>query len=270
MTYLGFLALFVWTPLVLIIAVAVARIRVDGARSPQWIIGPRVVVLLAVISVLWTTPWDNWIIGRGVWSYHGDRLIGTVFRVPVEEYLFMVSQTLLVGLWTLCVFSLNAAKPHLIARPVPESPQTGHRRIRSALVWLGVALAGSSLAAHYDHWVYLGSLLLWFGPVFALQRAVCADELRQWRIPRALSLLPVALLWIADFIGIKEGIWSFSNTYTLGLRLNELPVEDALFFLVTSLLLVDGLLLSLHPAVGDKLSAAAKVLVRHRSGRKLP
>ncbi len=94
--------------------------------------------------------------------------------------------------------------------------------------------------------VYLGLILVWAGPVLALQWAIGSTQLwatkRTWLIG---TLVPTVYLWIADRIAIAQGIWSISDTYTTGLNLFGLPIEEATFFLVTNLLVVQGLLLLL-------------------------
>ena len=54
-------------------------------------------------------------------------------------------------------------------------------------------------------------------------------------------------LWVADAIAIHLGIWRISERYTLGPAVGPLPLEEAVFFLVTNLLVVQGLLLFLYP-----------------------
>ena len=55
--------------------------------------------LLVVMALLWTTPWDNYLVASGIWSYGEGRVLGTIGYVPFEEYGFFCLQTLLVGLW---------------------------------------------------------------------------------------------------------------------------------------------------------------------------
>jgi lycopene cyclase domain-containing protein len=58
--------------------------------------------------------------------------------------------------------------------------------------------------------------------------------------------LPTLYLWGADATAIAEGIWTISPAYTLGVKLINLPLEEATFFLVTNLLVVQGILLLMY------------------------
>jgi lycopene cyclase domain-containing protein len=68
--------------------------------------------------------------------------------------------------------------------------------------------------------------------------------------PRTLALLravlPPALavtLWLllADELAISAGVWAFGQGTHLGLYLFHVPLEEALFFLLTNLLVAFGL-----------------------------
>jgi 15-cis-phytoene synthase/lycopene beta-cyclase len=36
------------------------------------------------------SPWDSWIIRKGVWSYPANSVVGTALDVPFEEYAFFL------------------------------------------------------------------------------------------------------------------------------------------------------------------------------------
>lgn len=93
-------------------------------------------------------------------------------------------------------------------------------------------------------------LLLWAAPPLALQRLVAGDVLAARRAVRLRTALPVAL-WLAaaDRLALADGIWAISPTRSTGLTVLGLPVEEALFFALTSLLVADGLLLATDRAV---------------------
>jgi len=95
MTYFGVLGVFIVPPLVALIALLASR-----SRSADWL--PYVAVLtLAVIAVVYTAPWDNYLVATSVWWYDEALVSGvTIGWVPIEEYLFFALQTVLTGLWT--------------------------------------------------------------------------------------------------------------------------------------------------------------------------
>jgi lycopene cyclase domain-containing protein len=45
-------------------------------------------------------------------------------------------------------------------------------------------------------------------------------------------LLPFVLFVIWDFLATARGHWAFSNNYTIGLKIFNLPIEEILFFIV--------------------------------------
>jgi lycopene cyclase domain-containing protein len=59
-----------------------------------------------------------------------------------------------------------------------------------------------------------------------------------------------ARVWLvaADHLAIDAGIWRFGAGLHLGVHIGAVPIEEALFFLVTNLLVALGLAL---PAPGD-------------------
>src|SRR5512133_3182567 len=102
MTYFGFLLDFLVVP----ISIFVVIIYWEDKRNRQinsfhngravWI-GIAVHVILAV---LYTTPWDNYLVATGVWYYNPKLVTGIVIGyVPIEEYTFFVLETILSGLW---------------------------------------------------------------------------------------------------------------------------------------------------------------------------
>lgn len=94
MTYGQFLVVFLAIPIVGL-AVAIWRRRSRLTRGEL-----TAFVAISVVALVYTTPWDNLIIGQAVWSYPGERILGLmVGRVPLEECLFYVLQVALVGLF---------------------------------------------------------------------------------------------------------------------------------------------------------------------------
>jgi lycopene cyclase domain-containing protein len=247
-TYLEFLA---WFVVPLLAAVALVR------RS---LAVPLTLGAYVVLAVVWTTPWDGYLIANGVWA-HGD-VAARFLRVPAEEYAFMVGQALATGWWTL----------FLLDRRPPPGPATDryNRRFGAALLWAGASIASWILHPQWTNGFYLTAIVGWFGPLFALQSAVGADRLAA--PGRRLRLLavgaPTAYLWIADRIAIGAGTWTLSPDLTLPVRPLGLPVEEALFFLLTNLVLVNGLILATDPPMWARLHD--RLLPLFRGNRAVP
>ncbi len=243
MTYRVFLAL-VLLPLAVCAAapLAVRFRRLTAEQRAEVRRGLALTGVLAVIAVVWTAPWDRWLIVHDVWGYPPGSVTATVAQVPVEEYVFMVGQTALTGCWTLFV---------TVGAPDRE-PAGAWRRWVCCAGWLAAAVTGWLLTA-WGPALYLAALLFWFGPPLALQAAAGADVLRAARRWRLAALAPTPLLWAADALALHAGAWHLSDTRTLGWTVAALPVEEAVFFLVTNLLVVNSFVLVRSPVVRGRL-----------------
>ncbi|GIV60953.1 MAG: lycopene beta-cyclase [Rhodothermaceae bacterium] len=233
MTYLQFHLVFILPPLLALALIPPRPAAAPGERRPwPWLL------LLALLAVLYTTPWDNYLVARGIWSYGAARVLGTIGYVPLEEYLFFILQPLLTGLW----FVRLRARPALRR---PDAAPGPHARRLGAAFWLLVAVVGAVLLTT-EPGTYLGLILAWAAPVLAGQWFLAGDAfLRHRRLFFLAVAVPTLYLWVADAIAIRLGIWHIAEATTLGWRPVGLPVEEATFFLVTNLLVVQGLWLFL-------------------------
>jgi lycopene cyclase domain-containing protein len=228
LSYLGFHALAIFPPLCLV--AILARYRLGPRRDV--LVGTGV---LATLALVYTTPWDNYLILRGVWWYGEGAVLVRFGAAPLGEYLFFVLQPLLVGLW-LARFSVDTSRP--LAAPLAT-------RALGLLAAGVVAVAGIALLGA-DSGLYLGSLLVWGAPILAIQWAFGWPFLvAEWRTVAAGTLVPTLYLWVVDTVAIRLGIWVISDRYTTGLDvpLLGLPIEEAIFFLLTSLFVVQGVVL---------------------------
>ncbi len=93
MSYSLFLAIFIGLPLITLILYA--RVRITRRAA----LGLLIMMLLALV---YTTPWDNYLVATHVWYYNPALVLNIIFGyVPLEEYTFFILQTLLTGLFTL-------------------------------------------------------------------------------------------------------------------------------------------------------------------------
>lgn len=232
MTYLVFHLIFTLPPIgLLALSQRQPLAGIGGFRA--WL-GLLLIVFLAVV---YTTPWDNYLVWREVWSYGRDRVLGVIGYVPIEEYLFFVLQPILTGLWLYWLLSQQ--------RLSLDTEPNNWAKIVGAIVWGALSIAGAWMLQQ-PAGVYLGLILAWAGPILALQWAIGGGVL--WAAKRVWfvgMLVPTLYLWVADRIAIGQGIWEISEFYTTGVKLFGLPMEEATFFWVTNLLVVQGLLLVL-------------------------
>lgn len=94
------------------------------------------------------------------------------------------------------------------------------------------------------HLTYLTFELGWALPVLALQWIAGRRVLWQRRrVLVAAVCVSTAYLSCADGVAIAHGIWSLHAPRILGVRLGDLPVEEAIFFLLTNAMVVQSILL---------------------------
>lgn len=91
---------------------------------------------------------------------------------------------------------------------------------------------------------YITVLLAWVLPPIAFQWAMGGRILAaRWRV--LAVAIPLSTLWLvaADHLAIREGIWLFNPDKLLGPRIGQVPVEEALFFLCTNVLVAQSMVL---------------------------
>lgn len=180
-----------------------------------------------------------------MWSYGKDRVIAVIGYVPIEEYFFFVIQTLTIGFLCLYVFCVNSK---LITRPFSSN----NKKLNISL--LLVLWLSSFSFLFFDSLLYLGLILTWSLPVMLIQWCYGYEYLVQnIKVVLPLIFLPTVYLWFADWVAIeKMQIWSISKSYTTGVNLIGLPIEEMIFFLMTNIMVVQGLALLLHPECQKK------------------
>ncbi|WP_210408894.1 lycopene cyclase domain-containing protein [Halorhabdus rudnickae] len=224
-SYLAFVLAFVAAPVLVVAGALLVTKRWHRAQ----LFGAG---LLVAVALTYTLPWDDYLIRSGVWEY-GSTLVGRVGVVPYEELLFVAAQTVLTGLWTTLVVRPDGCGPSVTRR----------QRLGGVAAGLLVGVAGLALLSIPSS-LYLGAILAWSAPVFALQWGFGWPVLVRARRSVVFALaVPTAYLWAVDRLAIGIGLWTFSAERTTGIALLGLPIEEALFFLVTNAFLVQGLVL---------------------------
>lgn len=104
LTYFDFLAIFLLPPILLLIANFYVKNRYTHAdRAGNFSSAPwRLIALVSLIAIVYTTPWDNYLVVKRVWWYDPALVVGIGLGwVPPEEYFFFILQTILTGALTL-------------------------------------------------------------------------------------------------------------------------------------------------------------------------
>lgn len=242
MTYFAFLLQFIGLPILILLAVTWWDRRRGIKRAARLSYWPAIrgILLLIVIAVLYTTPWDNYLVATKVWWYDPDLVTGlTLGWVPIEEYTFFVVQPILGGLW------LWFLARHL-PLPKTEAPLQNSLRwllpLTCLVIWL---TAVAILILGWQPGTYLALELSWALIPIIIQLAFGADILWRYRRIVFLSLAPLTLyLSTADALAINFGTWTINPAQSLNILIGGiLPIEEFLFFLLTNILITFGLVL---------------------------
>ncbi len=269
MTYFSVLFAFIFPPLLILLAwvprdlwkTLWLRARPTSAMLlPYWIVLAHV-----ALALIYTTPWDNYLVATGVWYYDPDLVTGIVLGyVPIEEYTFFVVQTLLTGLWVLAV-RRRLAPARQRARPSARLRWSASLAV--GLVWL---ISTFLFIAGWQAGTYLTLILSWALIPVLTQVSFGADILRaNWR-ELVMGILPPTLyLWLVDAIAIHSGTWIIDPAQTTGLMLGWLPFEEMLFFFMTNLIIGFGITLMLAEESHERAREMLEWIKAWRARRKV-
>jgi lycopene beta-cyclase len=253
MTYFGFLLRFLLIPILAFLAITYwdnkKNRHVAGFRPGRAVwAGIAVHVLLAVV---YTTPWDNYLVATGVWYYNPELVTGIVIGyVPIEEYTFFVLETILSGLW----WWLLARRSSLT-----QSNFRANKKLvyLSACVLISVWLVFTYLFFFGAlRWTYLSIILFWAMPPIIIQGLFGADILWHYRnLVFWAIFIPGLYLSLMDIVALTETTWSISPSQTTGiLFFGILPLEEVVFFFITNILITFGMTLLLTNVSQERLA----------------
>jgi len=244
MTYFGFLLRFLILPILVFLFITWQDNK-NNRPTPGFHSGKIVwmgILIHILLAVIYTTPWDNYLVATGVWYYNPDLVTGLVLGyVPIEEYTFFVLETILAGLWWWFL-------ARRIAPPASEFMPSRAGRLAAFGILSGIWLVFTWLFFLGSvKWTYLSIILFWALPAIFPQMLYGADILWHYRkLVVATIFVPGLYLSLMDIIALTDTTWSISKEQTTGiLFFGILPLEEVLFFFVTNLLIAFGMTLLL-------------------------
>lgn len=237
MTYLEYLLLFIILPLLIVMGMIIINRHKQKEINNilSFIIS---VSLLSVIALVYTTPWDNYLVQHGIWYYDTTKILGIVFGyVPLEEYTYFILETILVSSVVFFMIQIGYIEiPEHISFKISKS-----KGILLSVLIISWIICLFSFIKGIIPMLYIDLLLLWGIPPILFQLLV------GWELIGSNKSIIIPTIFVlgfylstTDFIAIQQGIWTISATFTIGINFVLLPLEEVVFFYITVILIVFG------------------------------
>ncbi len=226
MTYAQFLLIFIILPII-----PLYSFFKKNNKDPIYF---KIMLFLSFMALSYTTPWDNYLVKTNVWNYIPERVLGKIGYVPIEEYCFFILQTIFAIL-----FSFFCIKK----TPIRYSKKEG-KIFNIILILLITFFIGSFLL--FEKSRYMALILTWSLPIIILQYVFGGRYLLNNLNLFFTCLVPLTLyLSLADMIAISQNIWKINPEQVFGIYFGPLPLEEMTFFLVTNIMVIQGLLITI-------------------------
>lgn len=236
MTYLEYLFLFILLPIILLlIANLRGKIKNNSLLSLTKFL--FFTGILSIIALVYTTPWDNFLVANKIWYYDPTKVLGIIFGyVPIEEYSFFILETILVCLAFSLVLQQNGFYfPTKISFKITQT-----KILVGSLGFVLWLLFLASFLSQTSSMMYLNLLFLWALPPVIFQLMLGWDiiilNLRKLAILIAILGFYLSL---TDVYAINDGIWTINPIFTIGFKI-FIPIEEIFFFFLTVVLISFG------------------------------
>ncbi|GAA5860988.1 hypothetical protein JCM3774_003217 [Rhodotorula dairenensis] len=196
---------------------------------------------LIVIAVTATIPWDSYLIRNRIWSYPASSVVGpTLFAIPYEEVFFFFVQTYI----TATLYAV-LSRPVVHAVLLPKSASGGRlSRLAGTALFLGVFAISWAKLEEGGEGTYLALIVGWVAPFLALLWFIASTHIMAMPLTTILPAIfaPTLYLWECDARALQRGTWVIEKGTKLGLAFRGLEIEEAVFFLLTNVMIVFGMI----------------------------
>ncbi|KAL4891160.1 phytoene synthase [Aspergillus ambiguus] len=198
---------------------------------------------LVMVSLIATIPWDSYLVRNRIWTYHPDAVTGyTLFSIPLEEVFFFVIQTYNTSL----LYTILTRK---LVLPAYLRESSNRQRTAGTILLLILALGGGAAVYCGHRYTYLGLIVVWTSPWLLIQWAFSSDFISTF--PRkgyiASVMIPTVFLWVVDTVSLKSGTWVIADSTKLDIQpWTAMDLEEAIFFFITNVMIVNGLIVADH------------------------
>lgn len=194
------------------------------------------ILFISIVALLYTTLFYNYTIPNGARTYSPEKMSTVIGNVPVDEYIFLILQIVLVSLWA--YFCVRWKHPCLNFNHNKQSYQT-IRWVPILLLSITTAI-GYKLAVPGKQTFYLGSVMCWSSPAIMVMWYGAGNYFVKHLIPSSLAIvIPTLYLSLINRIALEEDVWYLNKTTSLNIStINGLPLEEALFTFITTTMIV--------------------------------
>ncbi|KAJ6635851.1 Bifunctional lycopene cyclase/phytoene synthase [Pseudolycoriella hygida] len=197
------------------------------------------IITICALALIYTTPWDNYIIYHKAWWYRKDAVIGTIGYVPIEEYMFFIIQTIFTSLWTICCSRWTLQSLYLRNKESSKFQLIKHvgcLLILSIILWAWFNATPATKLFYLctiTWWALLIVVILWYiASSFVVQ---CYQQIL------CSVVFPSFYLCYVDVIALRAKVWHINESTSLEIFVvDELPLEEVVFFFITNFLVVIG------------------------------
>ena len=220
MYYLEFVFTFLLIPAIVLILFKKKRTQTDTLG----------LIIHLIIAVLYTVPWDNYLIKNGIWYYDDKLITDTIFLIPIGEYIFILLQTTLICLTispATFIYNKNTCFKY-----------------SSKGLFIGLLFLLSSIVLmFFTNSLYLSLILLWASAPFTVQLSIGFNVLKDnISVISKYCFLFTIYFSIIDSYALGK-IWFIAERTSLGINIGNIPIEEIIFFCCTSLFVLNGMCL---------------------------